>query len=264
MRLKVRWLNSALIASKPRAIAMIGVTSPTMLMNENGIGSGVIDNRRRNRNGLCPIVSRMVVAENQARTRATRNTSASTTTIRAPPRWSAVSFATTVPSPVQGEPCRRAPGDPPGRLLSGIAGLLEIAVVNLGEARRRKMDPDQFDFRGEAARDLGPQIALAVDPIAFAPERLQPHDTGHRGEAVGDGAGSFRAARLDIDDMAATKHPAGELGHRAGQRDAAAVEQRDSVADALHLVEMVRRQQYRRSIRLQAADHLEKFLRRMG
>src|SRR5205823_3662910 len=140
MRLKVRWLNSALIASKPRAIAMIGVTSPTMLMNENGIGSGVIDKRRRNRNGLCPIVSRIVVAENQARTRATRNTSASTTTIRAPPRWSAVSLATTVPSPVQGEPCRRASA----RLLSGMAGLLEIAVVDLGEAWRGEMDADQF------------------------------------------------------------------------------------------------------------------------
>ena len=38
---------------------MIGVTSPTMLMNENGIGSGVIDKRRRNRNGLSPIVARI-------------------------------------------------------------------------------------------------------------------------------------------------------------------------------------------------------------
>src|SRR5947209_19512208 len=106
----------------------------------------------------------------------------------------------TVPSPVQGEPCRRAPGDPPGRLLSGIASLLEIAVVDFGEARCGEMDPDQFDFRGEAARDFGAEIALAIDPVAFAPERLQPHDAGHRGEPVGDGAGSLWAARLDIDD----------------------------------------------------------------
>ena len=86
MRLKVRWLNSALIASKPSAIAMIGVTSPTMLINENGIGSGVIVRRRRNKNGLCPIVSRIVVVENHARTSATRKISASMTTMRTPLR----------------------------------------------------------------------------------------------------------------------------------------------------------------------------------
>ena len=63
--------------------------------------------------------------------------------------------------------------------------------------------------------------------------------------------------------MAAAEHAAGQLGHRAGQRDAAAVEQRHPVAHALHLVEMVRRQQHRGAVGLQAADHLEEFLRRM-
>src|SRR5712675_195378 len=149
MRLKVRWLNSALIASKPRAIAMIGVTSPTMLIKENGIGSGVIVRRRRNRNGLCPIVSRIVVVENHARTSATRKISASVTTMR---------------TPVQGEPRR----DPVALLLSGKAGLLEIAVVDLGEARRGEMDADQLDLRREAARNIGAQIALAIDPVALA------------------------------------------------------------------------------------------------
>src|SRR6266404_4418077 len=174
MRLKVRWLNSALIASNPKAIAMIGVTSPTMPMNENGIGSGEIVSSRRNRNGLCPMLSRIVVVENQARTSATRNTNASITTIRAPLRWSAVSLATTVPSPVQGEPRRRPPGDSPGRLLSGIAGILEIAVVDLGQARRGELDASQLDHRGELAGDLGAQITLAVDPITVDAERLHP------------------------------------------------------------------------------------------
>src|SRR5439155_8567737 len=199
MRLKVRWLNSALIASKPRAIAMIGVTSPTMPMNENGIGSGEVVNSRRNRNGLCPMLSRIVVVENQARTRATRNTSASITTIRAPLRWSAVSLATTVPSPVQGEPRRRPPGASPGRLLSGIAGILEIAVVDLGEARRGELDAGQLDHQGELARDVGAQIALAIDPVALAvllgAERLHPDDPGHRGEPLRHP----RSTPLDID-----------------------------------------------------------------
>src|SRR6202043_1493494 len=143
--------------------------------------------------------------------------------MRALDRWSAVSFATTVPRPVQGEPRRRAPRDPPGRLLSGMAGLLEITVVDLVEARRGEIDADQLHLRGETARDLGPQIALAIDPVSPTvlpgTEFLHPHHAGNRGEALGD-AGS---ARFDIDDMAAAEHPAGQVGHGAGQRDAAAV-----------------------------------------
>ena len=63
--------------------------------------------------------------------------------------------------------------------------------------------------------------------------------------------------------MTAAEHPARQLGHRAGEGDAAPVEQRDPVADALHLVEMMRRQEHRRAVRLQATNHVEKFLRRM-
>src|SRR5438132_8225688 len=170
MRLKVRWLNSALIASKPSAIAMIGVTSPTMPMNENGSGSGEIVSSRRNRNGLCPMLSRIVVVENQARTSATRNTSASITTIRAPLRWSAVSLATTVPSPVQGEPRRRPPGDSPGRLRSSIAGILEIAVVDFGQARRGELNAGQLYRTGELAGEFGAQVALAIEPVSVGAE----------------------------------------------------------------------------------------------
>ena len=86
MRLRVRWLNSAFTASKPSAIAITGVTSPTMPINENGIGSGEIVSSRKNKNGLSPMLSRIVVVENQASTSATRKTSASITTMRAPLR----------------------------------------------------------------------------------------------------------------------------------------------------------------------------------
>ena len=60
-----------------------GVTNPIMKMNENGIGSGAMVSRRRNRNGLWPMVSRIVLVESQATTSAIRNTKPSITIIRA-------------------------------------------------------------------------------------------------------------------------------------------------------------------------------------
>src|ERR1700732_1921692 len=118
--------------------------------------------------------------------------------MRALDRWSAVSFATTTPRPVQGEPRRRASG----RLLSGMASLLEITAVDLVEARGGEIDPDQLDLGSETARDLGPQIALAIDPVAPTvlpgAERLHPHHTGYRDKTLGDA----RSVRLDVDDMA--------------------------------------------------------------
>src|ERR1700720_2419138 len=111
---------------------MTGATSPTVSMNENGIGSGAIVSRRRNRNGLWPIDSRIVVVENQAKTSAIRKTSASITTIRTPLSWSAASFARTMPARGKGEPLRRMPH------------LVEIAGIDLVEARLGKADPRQF------------------------------------------------------------------------------------------------------------------------
>src|SRR4051794_1255114 len=151
--------------------------------------------------------------------------------MRTPLKWSAVSLAMTVPRPVQGEPRRP---------LSGIARLLEIAGVDLVEARRGKTNAEQLGLDGKVAGDLGAQVALAVDAIKIGPERLHPHDSRHRDEAGGD----LAATRLDIDDVAAAEDLAGQLGHRTGERDAAAVEQRHPVAHALHLVEMMRRQQH--------------------
>src|SRR5437868_721256 len=186
MRLKVRWLNSAFTASKPSAIAMTGATSPTVSMNENGIGSGAIVSSRRNRNGLWPIDSRIAVVENHASTSAIRKTSASITTIRTPLSWSAAPFARTTPAPVQGEPLRRMPH------------LVKIAGIDLVEARLGKADPSQLGRRGEQPSDFRPQIALAVHPIEFGPEHLDACHAGHCGEALADPG----AAHLDIDHMA--------------------------------------------------------------
>src|SRR5215467_2476947 len=112
---------------------MIGVTSPTVSMNENGMGSGAIVSRRRNRNGLCPMDSRIAVVENHARTRAIRKTSASITTVRTPLSWSAASLARTIPVPVKGEPLRR------------MAYLVEIAGVDLVETGLGKANTGQLE-----------------------------------------------------------------------------------------------------------------------
>src|SRR5947207_748101 len=152
--------------------------------------------------------------------------------MRTPLKWSAVSLAMTVPTPVQGEPRRP---------LSGIAHLLEITGVDLVEAGGGKADAEQLGLDGKVAGDLGTQIALTIDTVEVRPERLHPDDSRQRDEAARD----LAAARLHIDDVTAAQHPAGQLRDRAGQRDAAAIEQGDAIAHALHLVEVVRRQQDR-------------------
>src|SRR6516164_6578649 len=216
-------------------------------MNENGIGSGAIVSKRRNRNGLCPMDSRIVVVENQARTSAIRKTSASITTIRIPLSWSAASLARTIPAPVKGEPLRR------------MAGLVEIAGVHLVETGLGKANAGQLRGRSEKAGDLGSQIALAIDAIKLRPHHLYPHYAWHAGEAITNAG----AASLDIDHMAATQHPLCQVGYVARERDLSVIEQRHPVADTLHLIEMVRGQQNGGSVVLQRTDHPEKLLRRM-
>src|SRR5436305_9462793 len=144
MRLSVRRLNSPFTASKASAIATSGIKKPSKAINE-GRGSCAKVNNRRNRNGLSPIVARIARIAAYAAAIAVRNTSASRMRIRALDRWSAVSLATTAPSPVHGDPVL-----PPGRgLLRSIARLLEIAGVDLVEAGRGKVEADQLDLGGE-------------------------------------------------------------------------------------------------------------------
>src|SRR5271169_814861 len=206
---------------------MIGVTSPTVSMNENGIGSGAIVSKRRNRNGLWPIDSRIVVVENQARTSAIRKTRASITTIRMPLSWSADSLARTIPTPVKGEPLRR------------MAHLVEVTGIDLVEARLGKTNAGQLGLRSQKPSYLGPQIALAIDPVELGAEHLYPHHPRHADESVANPV----AADLDIDHMPAAEHPLRQIGNATRQGDPSKVEQRHAVAHTLHLVEMMRRQQ---------------------
>src|SRR5580704_4124834 len=114
--------------------------------------------------------------------------------MRALDKWSAVSLATTVPSPVHGEP--------PRCLSDRIARLREIPRIHLVKARRSEIDADQFDLWRQPTGDLAAHVALAVEPIAVAAQGLHPHHAGNRGELCGQ----IVAARLDVDDMAAAEN----------------------------------------------------------
>src|ERR1700730_13457272 len=175
---------------------MTGATSPTVSMKENGIGSGAIVSKRRNRNGLWPMDSRIAVVENQAKTRAIRKTSASMTTIRTPLSGPAASLARTIPAPVKGEPLRR------------MAYLVEIAGVDLVEARLGKTDAGQLGGRSKEPGDLRPQIAFAVDAVELRPEDLHPDHARHGGEPVA----AADTADFDIDNIAAAENPLCEIG----------------------------------------------------
>src|SRR5579884_1571320 len=152
-----------------------------------------------------------------------------------PEKWSAVSLKRTAPIPVQGEPLRR------------MADLVEIARIDLVEARLGKAQAEQFGRGGEMARELGYEIAVAIDPIAIAAQGLHPHDTRH-GEQPSTQIG---APRLDVDDITAAEDAPRQFGNAARQEDPAARKQRHPIAYALHLIEVMRRQQNRGAVGLQ-------------
>ena len=199
MRLKVRWLNSALIASKPSAIAMIGATSPTMSMNENGIGSGAIVSRRRNRNGLSPIVSRIAVVENQASDDRDQKNQRLDDHHPGAAQLVRRLLGEDDPVPVKGEPLRRMPD------------LVEIAGIDLVEARLGETDADQLDMTEQAAGRF-----RRADRVRNRPGRV-PAPSACTRTTPGIAARRSRdpgAARLDIDDMAAAEHCAAPVRSR--------------------------------------------------
>src|SRR5215469_10991912 len=117
--------------------------------------------------------------------------------IRALDRWSAVSLAMTVPSPVHGDP----------RLLDFIARLREIPGIDLVEARCGVMDAGQLDPFGEVPRDRRAQVALPVDAVTVAAQGLHANDARDLGEHLGNPV----AACLDIDHIAAAQDLRREL-----------------------------------------------------
>ena len=134
---------------------------------------------------------------------------------------------------------------------------LEEAGVDRIEARVVDRKPAQRAVgRHHRARRLRPHVAVGGQPIVVAPDplhRLTPGIAPSRASRSVSGA----RLRLDLDDEAGAEHLPREFRDRAHQHDAAALEQRDAVADALHLIEQMRRQQHRDALVLEALDHLQ-------
>ncbi len=78
-------------------------------------------------------------------------------------------------------------------------------------------------------------------------------------EAPSAGSGRFQQYFPGAPHHLCRDFPQGPLQH-----DAAGVEQRDAVADRLHLVEQMRGQQHREAFLLELADHRQQLLRAFG
>src|SRR5258708_12122493 len=124
-----------------------------------------------------------------------RNISPSSSSMRALPRWSASSLATTTPMPVQGDPLRRM-GHP-----------LEILGVDLVQAGLGDADLEQ--------PSLAPDDAIG-NVAAHVLRRLQMEGSGrglaHADHARNRGQGlGIDAVALDLAAIAAAQHPPREL-----------------------------------------------------
>src|SRR3990172_6382123 len=122
----VRRLNSPLMLSNPRPIAISGMRKESTARND-GIDSRASVNRRRNRNGSCAVVVRRPWIDMNTAPMPVSRMSHSSTSMRGLRRWSENSFANTMPQPFQGEPLRRD--------MRCAINFLEITPVDFIQAR---------------------------------------------------------------------------------------------------------------------------------
>ena len=140
-------------------------------------------------------------------------------------RWSNSSRKKTTLKPRQGEPSRCA---------CWRSLVLEIAVVDRVEARLLDRQPPQraagIDHGGGGLRRARRLRSAA------GTGRDRPVSTARTPGTAASFSASPSPVGLDLDVIAAAQHLAGQLRHRADQRDAAGLEQRHPVAHALHAV----------------------------
>src|SRR6185437_1033579 len=124
------------------------------------------------------------------------------------------------------------------------------------EAGLDMVEPHQRAARGDdRGAELGADVARC-DKAVFAAALL-----GDAQHAI-NSAEDFRkisADCLDLDAIAAAENLFRERLDRAFDRNLAAVEQCDSVANRLYLIEEMRGEQHRDAIGFEAADHVEEF-----
>src|SRR6185437_5336607 len=161
---------------------------------------------------------------------------------------SASSLTKTVPTPWNAEPSRRMTRP---RFLC-----LERARVDRLEARLVDREPLQRAADGDyRARRIRSHVALGRHAVAVRRDRLHPCHARNGREL----ARYAVALSLDLDDKAGAEHLHSKLGDRTHHHDTPGLEQRHAIADALYLVEQMRRQQHRGAAALQLADQSEEF-----
>src|SRR5580704_980783 len=153
-------------------------------------------------------------------------------------RWSDSSLSMTTPRPEKAEPSRcmaRA-------LLCRRCGLgLEITRIDRFEARLLHAEEFQAALLGDDfRRRFRPHVAVGMQAQFADAGLLDTADARDQRQPFG----KTGAVGFDIDRIAAAKYLPAEIGHGTHQRDLAAAEQRDAVADALHPLEQMRRQQH--------------------
>src|SRR5580700_2006488 len=146
-------------------------------------------------------------------------------------KWSDSSLSMTTPRPWKAEPSRCMKRS----LLQGRVGLgLEVAGIDRFEARLLNAEEFQPALHGDDfIRRFRPHVAVGVQPQFANAGLLDAADAGDERKPFG----KADAVSFDIDHIAAAENLAAEFGHRTHQRDLAAAEQGDAVADALHPLE---------------------------
>src|SRR5579872_1078199 len=200
-------------------------------------------------------------------------TRSSNSRMRALERLSASSFIVTAPSPAKAEPSRlvapsgeatrcaivAGPSPATAEPSRGIANLLEIAGVDVGEAGVPGGD------HGEVAAGLDHRAGYGGAQVAFRLDdelAVLVSDAGNAGD-FGDGLVEPRPFGFDPNHMRAAEHLAQKIADPAHQPDLAAAEQSDAVADRLDLIEQMRGQHDRHAVGFQRADEVEEFARRL-
>src|SRR5580698_667128 len=166
-------------------------------------------------------------------------------------RWSDSSLSMTTPRPEKAEPSRCIASS----FFKDFLGLrLEVTGIDRFQARLLNAEIFQPALHGDHfGGRFRPHVAIGLQPQLANAGLFDAADARNKREPLRkSGAVSF-----DIDDIAAAEDLPTEIRHRTHQRNLARAEQRNAIANTLHPLEQVRRQQNRHAFRLEATDDAE-------
>src|SRR5579883_520991 len=138
--------------------------------------------------------------------------------------------------------------------LVGLA--LKVPRVDGFEARLLNAEIFQPAVHGDHfGGRFWPHVAVGVQPQLADAGGLDAADTGNERKPLRQAD----PIRLDIDYISAAENLAAEIRYRSHQGDAPGTEQRHTIADALHPLQQMRRQQHRHALGLECPNDAEQF-----